>query len=105
MASKCQTCQHYQYHAGVAPSIAKMIGKPMPSRPTCYCHHAGVRWERRSAEVRKPRGISCDYKIREMSCEDCGKQLKRSSDIWMVITPKVYICKKCGKKKAAEMDL
>ena len=104
MPGKCQTCQHYEYHAGVAPSLTRRLGRTMPSEPTCYCHHAGVSWRRYSATVRKPNGIPCDYKIGEMICTECGKQLKKSSDAWMVITRKSYICKACGAKKKAEHE-
>ncbi|OPX83449.1 MAG: hypothetical protein A4E52_01831 [Pelotomaculum sp. PtaB.Bin013] len=96
--SKCQTCQHYTYRAGVAPSLARLIGKEMPSVPTCSCDYSGVSWIRRSAEVKKPRGIKCDYKLKEMYCCDCGKLLKRHSDALLVLSSELYECKKCGNK-------
>jgi len=101
--AKCQTCDYYSYHAGVAPTLAKMIGNTsLPNRPTCYCRFANVAWERYSAEVRKPRGIPCDYKIKKMTCTDCGKELKNHRDAYMVLTPTAYICKKCMSKEKLE---
>ena len=97
--SKCQTCTYYHYYAGVAPSLSKILGKEYPTRPTCYCEYAKISWERKSAEVRKPRGISCNYILKEMQCNDCGKKLKKNSDVWMILTNKLYICKDCGKEE------
>ena len=97
--SRCQTCVHYRYSAGVAPSLAKILNKQLPSRATNYCDYAQISWERNSAEVKKPRGIKCDYKIKEMYCDDCGKLLKNNSDVWMILTSESYICNKCGKKR------
>lgn len=97
MSSKCQTCQHYEYHAGVEASLAKKLGV-RPSKPTCFCHHAGVSWPRDTATVRTPRGIVCDYKMAEMVCTHCRKQLKKTFDAWMVFDRKFYICKSCGAK-------
>jgi hypothetical protein len=97
--NKCQTCVHYHYYAGVAPSISKKLGKEYPTRPTNYCEYAKMSWERKSAEVKKPNGIPCNYYMKDMFCNDCGKKLKNNSDIWMILTNKLYICKKCGNKK------
>jgi len=97
--SKCQTCIHYRYSAGVAPSLAKILNKKLPSRATNYCDYAEISWQRNSAEVKKPRSIKCDYRMKEMYCDDCGKSIKNNSDVWMILSSKSYICKKCGKEK------
>lgn len=95
---KCQVCEHYRYHAGVAISLQKIVGRNMPSSPTCYCDFANVSWPRHSGEVKKPRGISCNFKLKNMTCTDCGKVLESASAAWMVINREQYICKKCGTK-------
>jgi hypothetical protein len=102
--SKCDSCQHYEYCCGVATQLSKLLNKTFPTRPTCYCHYANVSWERKSAEVKKPKGIPCNYIMREMHCTECNKQLKSGSDIWLKLTSTTFICKKCGKEKESHNE-
>ncbi len=97
--SKCQSCERFTYKAGISLGLQKMTGINGPTSPTCYCDYANVQWARHSGEIKKPFGIKCDYKIRVMHCDECGKLLKSNNDIWMKLTQETYICKKCGGKK------
>jgi hypothetical protein len=59
---KCLSCTYFRYSAGIALSLQKLVGINKPTRPTCYCDYAKAQWERKSAEIKKPRGIKCNYK-------------------------------------------
>jgi len=97
--SKCQTCEYYRYSAGVSRSISEKLGKQFPTSPTNYCDYANISWPRNSAKVIKPRGTKCDYKLKYMRCDACGKVLRKGSDAWMILTSKSYICNGCGGRK------
>jgi len=98
--SKCESCEHFEYKAGISSSLQKISGiTGHPTSATCYCILVGWSWRRYSAEIKKPRGIKCEYSMKEMHCTKCAKLLKNSNDIWLKITKDTFICKKCGKKK------
>ena len=97
--SKCQSCEHFEYRCGIALSLQRITGISSPTHPTCYCLFSGVNWPRYSGEIKKPRGIKCEYVIHKMQCTECEKLLKSSNDLWMKITRDTFICKKCGEKK------
>jgi len=97
--SKCQSCEYFDYRCGVSLSLQKVTGIRAPTQPTCYCSFSGQQWQRHSGEIKKPRGIKCEYKMQAMQCAECLKSLKNHNDIWMKLTKETFICKKCGDKK------
>jgi len=98
--SKCESCEHFEYKAGISLSLQKTAGiTGHPTSATCYCFHSLWNWPRYSGEIKKPRGMKCEYLRHLMKCTECDKELKNSNDIWLKLTKDTYICKKCGKKK------
>jgi hypothetical protein len=93
----CQTCKHYHYHCGVGKRLQAIIGRPMPSRPVNYCDFANVIWERKKTEITKPKGISCNFEAKEMTCTECGKVAARKT-VWLTLIKDTCICNSCGKK-------
>ena len=101
---KCQLCTHYHYQVGIAMSLqikAGMTGRP--TRPTCTCDYAKISWERIEAEVRKPRGIPCDYQPRRMTCVECGQTVKGKA-VSVVLNREKCACKECVEILAQESE-
>lgn len=92
--SKCETCIHYEYHAGVS---SRFNIKNTYTVPTCICKYAQVAWMRSSAAVKKPRGINCNYTKREFTCVDCGSHNIKGALI-LVSAAGEMVCKRCCEK-------
>lgn len=90
----CQKCEYFSYTAGLSfPGIH--------TEPTCKCAYADVSWRRQKFEIRKPAGIKCNYKPKEMTCIECNHVVKNGA-IYMVVSRELCICKKCHGKADAE---
>lgn len=99
---KCQLCAHYHYQVGIALSLQTKTGMAdRPTRPTCTCDYAKISWERSGAEVRKPRGIPCDYHPREMTCAWCGRRVCGRA-VSMVVNRDECMCKECNENVARD---
>ena len=68
--SKCDSCQHYEYCCGVTTQLSKILNKPYPTKPTCYCNYANISWERKSSEVKKPKGTPNLYAAYLLGAEE-----------------------------------
>ncbi len=100
--SKCQTCEHFTYRAGISIGLQKATGVTGPTRPTCYCGFSGINWERYSAEIRKPRGIKCEYAAKKFTCNDCGQTKSTTGALIISSASGTMVCKKCMERKREE---
>lgn len=100
--SRCETCEHYEYRAGISPSLAALCRiHDAPTAPTCICHYAKCAWTRTGATVRKPTYMPCDYKARLFTCTDCGTHNTRGALILSSARGEM-VCKKCCQKSYEE---
>lgn len=101
---KCQTCEHFSYWAGVSIGLQKIVGRSGLTRPTCSCSFAGFVWERYGAEIRKPKGIKCEYKTRKFTCVYCGKTKSTAGAYITSAVNGTMVCKKCLDKQRKERE-
>ena len=71
--SRCESCGNFVYQAVMSKSLSNGVifkgtvfereGR-VSVYSLCGCLHAKREWERKSPNIKKPRGIACGYKER-----------------------------------------